>query len=550
MSKSSNHKTGNIPVIPNLNSTSCINAQSASPMYRHGPTALGAGEFTQPVANNQDLPINGSWLWSSEAAQELILLAKKVSLSPFSPNPEQSCWDKHRRTHEQAKNFLVFKEMFWFKQNDQSLNLGKAQPIQIKCSTNPRTSKRNSGGALLFCGISQAWIQPSTNWSPSAPAQYKLEPLGSSPVQTGAPQLQPSTNWSPSAPAQYKLEPLDPAQYKLEPLDLAQYKLEPLSSSPAQTGAPRIQPSTNWSPWIQPSTNWSPSDPAQYKLEPSAPAQYKLEPLSSSPVQTGAPWIQPSTNWSPSAPAQYKLEPLSSSPVQTGAPWIQPSTNWSPLDPAQYKLEPLSSSPVQTGAPQLQPSTNWSPSDPAQYKLEPLGSSPVQTGAPRIQPSTNWSPSAPAQYKLEPLGSSPVQTGALGSSPVQTGAPRIQPSTNWSPSAPAQYKLEPLSSSPVQTGRYSPKHLGVRGKGALVWFGTRQPVRIPELDWMTQVDPIQPKLFCDVSLVPGLISRHSSSDRSGAGHSPSMPKDGTRLREGMPLPGILTARRSSSVGTW
>lgn len=119
------------------------------------PQPRDAGGFSQPMVNNQDLPINGSWQWSSEAAQELLLFAKKVSLSPFSPSAEQSCWDKHGRIHEQAKNFLVFKEMFWFKQNDQSLNLGKVQPIQMKCSTNLRTFKRNSGVVLVFCGISQ-----------------------------------------------------------------------------------------------------------------------------------------------------------------------------------------------------------------------------------------------------------------------------------------------------------------------------------------------------------------------------------------------------------
>lgn len=90
-------------------------------MYRHTlrlPQPWDAGRFTQPVVNNQDLPISGSWLWSSEAAQELILFAMKMSLCLFSPSPEQSCWDKHGRTHKQAKNFLVFEEMFWFKQND------------------------------------------------------------------------------------------------------------------------------------------------------------------------------------------------------------------------------------------------------------------------------------------------------------------------------------------------------------------------------------------------------------------------------------------------
>lgn len=127
-----NNSTGNIPVIPNPNSSSCINAQSARPTHRHVlmfPQPWDAGGFTQSIVNNQDLPISGSWQWSSETAQELILFAKKVSLSPFSASPEQRCWDKHRRIHEQAKNFLVFKEMFWFKQNDQSLNPGKVQPI-------------------------------------------------------------------------------------------------------------------------------------------------------------------------------------------------------------------------------------------------------------------------------------------------------------------------------------------------------------------------------------------------------------------------------------
>lgn len=94
---------------------------------------------------------------------------------------------------------------------------------------------------------------------------------------------------------------------------------------------------------------------------------------------------------------------------------------------------------------------------------------------------------------------------------------------------PAQYKLEPLGSSPVQIGSYSPKHLGMRRQGVLVWFGTSS-LRITELDWMTHVDPIQSRLFCDVSLVPGLISCNSSNDRSGAGHSLSMSKDGTKLR--------------------
>lgn len=128
----SNNNTGIIPVIPNLNSTSYINAQSARPTHRcvlGFPQPWDPGGFIQPVVNNQDLPISGSWLWSSEAAQELILFAKKVSLCPFSPSPEQSCWDKHGRTHKQAKNFLLFKEMFWFKQNDQSLNLKKGSAL-------------------------------------------------------------------------------------------------------------------------------------------------------------------------------------------------------------------------------------------------------------------------------------------------------------------------------------------------------------------------------------------------------------------------------------
>lgn len=38
--------------------------------------------------------------------------------------------------------------------------------------------------------------------------------------------------------------------------------------------------------------------------------------------------------------------------------------------------------------------------------------------------------------------------------------------------------------SPGQSGSCSPKQLSMRGQGVLVWFGTRQPVRITELDWM------------------------------------------------------------------
>lgn len=127
------------------------------------------------MVNNQDLPISGSWQRSSEAAQELILFAQKVSLSPFSPNPEQSCWDKHGRIHEQPKNFLVFKEMFCFKQNDQSLNLGKVQPIQMK---SVQTQGVPSGIPVLsFCSVGSAKVRGARSASPPRAAAPRHIPV-------------------------------------------------------------------------------------------------------------------------------------------------------------------------------------------------------------------------------------------------------------------------------------------------------------------------------------------------------------------------------------
>lgn len=151
------NNTGIIPVIPNPNSTvvSMHRVPDLSTDVLGLPQPWDAGGFTQPVVNNQDLPISVSWLWSSGAAQELILFAKKVSLWPFSPSPEQTCWDKHRRAHEQAKNFLVFKQMFWFKQNDQPLNLGKVQPHPNELKYKPKNLQAEFRGCP-----SALWDQP------------------------------------------------------------------------------------------------------------------------------------------------------------------------------------------------------------------------------------------------------------------------------------------------------------------------------------------------------------------------------------------------------